>query len=93
MNNTGLPELIDSFLKGPGKEDVVLREKIYQTVLDLLMNNTSYLYQVLYRIDVPENKVKEAFKDNPLAEIAADRITILIIDRQLEKIHWRKKYK
>jgi hypothetical protein len=90
MSNDELPELVSSFLKG--KDDAVLKEKIYKAVLDLLMNNTSVLYQILYRVDVKEDKVKEAFMDNPMAETAAERITVLIIERQLEKIRWRQKY-
>ncbi|HWZ21796.1 MAG TPA: hypothetical protein VNW06_04035 [Cytophagaceae bacterium] len=87
-----LPELVNLFLIGKTVNDILVREKIYQAVLELLMGNISHLYQVLYRIDVKEEKVRNAFSDNPLAEVAAERITTLIIDRQLEKIKWRQKY-
>ena len=40
-----------------------------------------------------EEKVKKAFADNPLLEVAAERITKLIIERQIEKIQWRTNYK
>ena len=92
MENKELPELISSFLKTSGEDSTLLRTKIYHSVLDLLIHNTTFLYQVLYRIDVEEEKVKKAFFDNPLAELAAERITELIISRQLEKIQWRKRY-
>jgi hypothetical protein len=87
-----LPELVNLFLIGKTENDIVVKEKIYQAVLELLMGNIAHLYQVLYRIDVKEEKVRDAFFDNPLAEVAAERITSLIIDRQLEKIKWRQKY-
>jgi hypothetical protein len=93
MENKELPELISSFLNTNGIDSEELKKKIYQSVLELLIHNTSALYQVLYRIDVKEEKVKNAFIDNPLAELAAERITTLIIERQIEKIQWRKKYK
>ena len=87
-----LPELVNSFLIGKVENDVLLRQKIRHAVLELLMGNISHLYQVLYRIDVKEEKVRNAFSDNPLAEVAAERIATLIIDRQLEKMKWRQKY-
>ncbi len=87
-----LPELVNSFLVGKVENDVLLRQKIRHAVLELLMGNISHLYQVLYRIDVKEEKVRNAFSDNPLAEVAAERIATLIIDRQLEKMKWRQKY-
>lgn len=84
-----LPEIINSFTEGQDQE---FHKKLYPVVLDLLMNNTSFLYQALYRLDVKEDKVKKAFEDNPEAELAAERISVLIVDRQKEKLIWRKKY-
>lgn len=90
-NNT-IPELINSFLSKGGDRQAFF-DKLYPIVSDLLLNDTAHLYQALYRIDVKEEKVKKAFEDNPLLEIAAERITKLIIERQIEKIQWRMKYK
>ncbi|HSZ24547.1 MAG TPA: hypothetical protein VK766_02455 [Cytophagaceae bacterium] len=86
-----LPVLINDylFLKG---EDENLKEKISKKVEELLMHNTAYLYQILYRIDVREEKVKNVFIDSPLVNVAAERITNLIIERQKEKIQWREMY-
>ncbi len=92
MENIELPELANSLLLTKGLNEVELRLKIYNAVLNLLLNNTAYLYQVLYRIDVKEEKVKESFLDSPLVEVAAERITTLIVNRQIEKIQWRAKY-
>ena len=92
MENKELPELVNSFLKTNGLAEPALEKKIYNAVLDLLLNNTAFLYQVLYRIDVKEEKVKNSFLDSPQAEVAAERITALIIERQQEKIQWRRKY-
>jgi hypothetical protein len=84
-------ELINTYLVSKNPEEA-FKAKLYPMVLNLLMNNTSLLYQVLYRIDVKEEKVKSVFVDNPLVELAAERITMLIIERQKEKIQWRNKY-
>ena len=91
-DNQDLSALVNSFLVSKEKNDALIREKVYKVVLELLMENISNLYQVLYRIDVREEKVKNAFLDNPLAEVAAERITELIIERQLEKRKWRERY-
>jgi hypothetical protein len=86
-----LSELVNTYLVAKNSEEE-FKTKLYPVVLELLMNKASQLYQVLYRIDVKEEKVKNAFVDNPLAELAAERITMLIIERQKEKIQWREKY-
>jgi hypothetical protein len=86
-----LSEFINTYLVAKNAEEE-FQAKLYPIVLEFLMNNTSKLYQVLYRIDVKEEKVKSAFVDNPVVEVAAERITMLIIERQKEKIQWREKY-
>jgi len=45
------------------------------------------LLNILYRIDVSEDKVKQAFAD----ENPAHKLAILIIDRELKKVETRKK--
>jgi len=59
---------------------------------DLLDNNFNLLVNTLYRIDVSEQKLNELFGSKnrvPIPSALAD----LIIERQLQKIHFRKKYK
>lgn len=59
---------------------------------DMLDNNFDLLVNTLYLIDVNEEKLNELFgaKDRTfIPEALAD----LIIQRQLQKIHFRKKYK
>ncbi len=91
MKDQDLPALVTAFLVSEGKDEGFVK-KLYPIVLELLLHDTTRLYQALYRIDVKEDKVKNAFADNPLAEVAAERITALIMERQVEKIQWRKKY-
>lgn len=59
---------------------------------ELLDNNFNLLVNTLYRIDVSEEKLNELFGSKnrtPIPSALAD----LIIERQLQKIHFRKKYK
>ncbi len=72
--------------------DLEGEKKLCKAVLDLLISDISTLYNVLYRIDLDENKVKEVFLDNPEVEIAAKRLTKQIIERQLMKLELRKRY-
>src|ERR1700749_4299242 len=90
-DNKELSALVNAYLISKNSDEE-FKAKLYPIIVDLLMNNIAQLYQILYRIDVKEAKVKNAFVDNPLVELAAERITMLIIERQKEKIQWREKY-
>ena len=59
---------------------------------ELIDNDFDSLLQLLYRIDVDEQKAKEALADNPLDE-GPKVLAALIIDRQLEKIKTRDEHK
>ena len=64
--------------------------KIMRVVEDLLAKDFQQLVNVLYRIDVSEEKLKQALAlstDNP-----ASVITKMIIERELLKVEFRKKY-
>lgn len=69
-------------------EDV--RRFVRNHVEKLLESNPAMLMSILYRIDVEEAKVQHAMKDVPPAQLP-DRLTDLIIDRQLEKASWRER--
>ncbi len=61
-------------------------------VTRLLENNPGLLMSILYRIDVPEPKVRHVLESEPPAVIV-DRLTTLIIERQLEKVRIRRQYR
>jgi hypothetical protein len=67
---------------------VFLTEKLK----DLLDNNFNLLVNTLYRIDVSEEKLNELFGSKNRVSIPST-LADLIIERQLQKIHFRKKYK
>ncbi len=79
-----LPDGIDDF--------EIIRQKLIEEIQYLIDYDLNKLWNVLYRIDVAEKKVKEVIATTPYTEHAA-RIADLIIQRQQEKIISRKKYK
>lgn len=69
-----------------------LREELIVYINDLLLHNFNKLVQLLYRIDVSEQKLKTLLHENPQTD-AAVIITDLIIKRQEEKIKARQSFK
>ncbi len=57
----------------------------------LLRSNQERLWQGLYRIDVPEEKVKQAYAAGSIHEIS-EKLAVLIINREAQKAELRKKY-
>lgn len=65
--------------------EVLLAEKINY----LIVHDFSLLVQILYRIDVSENKLKTLLKENTDSN-AGKIIAALVIERQLQKIKSRQ---
>ena len=59
---------------------------------ELIKTNFNYVIQLLYRIDVNENKLKQVLKCNP-TEDAGKIIAQLIIERQQQKMISRNSFK
>ena len=62
-----------------------LRQQLIDYINDLLLHDFNKLLQLLYRIDISEQKLKTVLGENPQTD-AAIIITDLIIKRQEEKI-------
>ncbi len=58
----------------------------------LLNEKFDSLFNLLYRIDVEDKKIEEVFSKEKKDDIPGS-IANLIIERQLQKIHYRKIYK
>ncbi|MBK8522102.1 MAG: hypothetical protein IPL54_14950 [Chitinophagaceae bacterium] len=58
---------------------------------NLIKNDFDKLVAYLYRIDVNEEKLKTLLQKNP-DEDAGNIIAALIIERQQQKIKWRKQF-
>ena len=69
-----------------------LRNRLAIYINDLIINDFQKLVNILYRIDVDEKKLKSILNTEPGRD-AADIITGLIIERELQKIETRKKFK
>ncbi len=68
-----------------------LKNILTARITELLKSNLNELLRILYRVDVAEHKVKNAFKCISEEEIA-DQIAQLVIERQMQKIEIRRKY-
>lgn len=98
-----LPAAFDSLASsfGAGGESAVktdaftleqVRSFVAAHVTRLLDQNPGMLMSILYRIDVAEASVKHVFESEPPSAIV-DRLTTLIIERQLEKVRHRRTYR
>ena len=59
------------------------------TINEMIKNDFPRLVNILYRLDVSEEKLKTELQDNPSREAGA-LIADLIIERQLQKVEARK---
>lgn len=75
----------------PEKRDslyLILKEEVNR----LINEDFNKLVQILYRIDVPEKKLRQVLSDNPSTD-AADIIAKMIMERQMEKARLRAAFK
>jgi len=70
-----------------------LLAQLEKRILELLQNDFSRLYQALYRIDVPEILVKQAFEEASDLPLLAKRLAKLVLERQKLKLLTREAYK
>jgi len=63
--------------------------QLKEAVTDLINNDFDSLLQLLYRVDVSEQKLRKMLNDFPAAD-AAGIISNLLLERQLQKIKSRR---
>jgi len=68
-----------------------LRKKLAAFISELVVNDQHGLYFLLYRIDIPEKKIKVMLQQPH--EDAALVIADLVIERQLQKIQLRSRFR
>lgn len=73
-------------------KEATLYNQLVEQINTLIKDDFEKLVQLLYRIDVSEQKLKMLLQTNP-NEDAAKLIASLIIERQIQKIELRKKMK
>lgn len=71
-------------------EDV--KRVLAERILFLLEKNVENLVQIIYRIDLNQEKVDNIFSTESKSDIA-DKLSDAIIERQLKKVQTRMKYK
>lgn len=67
-------------------------EMLARHINELIQSNFNMLLALLYRVDVDETRVKTELKNANKEETAGHIIARLIIERQNEKLKWRKKF-
>ncbi len=65
---------------------------LIERLTDMLDNNFNLLVNTLYRIDISEQKLAELFGGKNRENIP-EKLADLIIERQIQKIHFRKQYR
>ena len=68
-----------------------LAKAIAPMVSQLLNREFERFLQLCYRLDLGEGKVREILNQSPPEEIT-ERMSLAIVDRQLIKVHFRRKY-
>ncbi|MGQ9799365.1 MAG: hypothetical protein ACUVRG_08730 [Ignavibacterium sp.] len=68
------------------------REYLVEKLTDLLENNFNSLVNILYRIDISEQKLAELFGGRNRENIP-EKLAEMIIERQIQKINFRKQYR
>ena len=61
-----------------------LRERLVFFIRNLLMNDYSSLVQILYKVDVDENLLKDTLAIHPETD-AAELLADLLVERELQK--------
>jgi hypothetical protein len=85
-----LQNYFDEKITGENIEQIKIA--LTQIIVNMMLNDMEKLLAILYRIDVNEKKVKQAFTQSNPAFIAPT-IAELIIARELQKEETRRKYK
>lgn len=70
-----------------------LENKLASYLDHLVVNDFNKLISILYRIDIVQEKAMTALAENAEKESAGQTLARLIIDRQLEKVISRRKYR
>ncbi|MBE0551604.1 MAG: hypothetical protein IH619_04415 [Ignavibacterium sp.] len=68
------------------------RKYLTEKMKDMLDKNYNLLINTLYRIDISEKKLAELFSAKNKESIP-QKLADLIIERQIEKINFRKRYR
>ena len=85
LDNSSINEL-----PSPSFEEVLAY--LEGAISHLLDHDFERLLQIMYRIDIDENRFKEVFQSEESKEIVA-KLARMVLDRELEKVRTRAEYK
>ncbi|MEP0862142.1 MAG: hypothetical protein HRF52_11975 [Ignavibacterium sp.] len=68
------------------------KKYLIEKLTDMIDNNFNLLVNTLYRIDISEQKLAELFSGKNRENIP-EKLADLIIERQIQKIQFRKQYR
>jgi len=69
-----------------------LQEKIAAVISQLLQNNPERLLNLMYRLDIDETKFRFVIQNGP-EENVARQLAELVLEREMQKVYWRNKYR
>ncbi|TNE45516.1 MAG: hypothetical protein EP343_26740 [Deltaproteobacteria bacterium] len=85
-----MPEAVDATEHNPRDVLYEIRDQLAKAIVKLIDHDMNKLMQVLYRIDVPEILVNDAFS-LPFQQIPV-RLAELILARQLQKVFTQREH-
>lgn len=68
-----------------------LFDKVKAALSRRYRSNTSTIPELFYRVDIPESKVNAIFRESP-EEMWMDELTVLLIQREAQKVMFRIRY-
>lgn len=68
-----------------------LKQHLADRIAQMIDHSFDKLVNILYRIDVSEEKFKAVLKDYQPPEVP-EKLAELIIERHMQKLKWRKKF-
>ena len=89
LNQPGFESLIN-FNDTLSLEEI--KKYLAEKIAVMMEKNFDLLLSSLYRIDIDENKVRELFSKG-IRENIPQGLASLIIERQIQKLYYRNKYK
>ncbi len=83
----------DKHIYGKAQSYDDLKKELANYLNDLLVTDFNKVVSILYRIDISQEKAMTALAENSQKETAGETLAQLIIERQLEKVISRRKYR
>lgn len=96
-NESALSNIVDHLDLSTGNLPIKSYETQFELLCDfvdsLIQNDFNRLLSILYRVDISEEKLKLKLSENKDLQMSSRIIAQMLIDRELEKIASRAKYR